>query len=446
MNRLFLKIFFWFWATVIIIGISLVLSFVLSPRGSYMPWQNMQNIASSVVKEMDAHGPAGAADLLSRFEQSQNLQACLYDQNGNPITGNRCASFQDTAKKAALQPLDIEPRTSVYRNILRIRGKNGKSYILATELPFGPGAVHKTLLSFVLHWILVLLISSAICYLLTLWLTNPILRLREASKQIADGNLGARVGSKVERRGDEFGNLARDFNTMAARIENLLSSQRQLISDVSHEFRSPLTRINLALDLARRRLGNASEFDRISTDLEKLNDMIGSLLTVARLDSGAVPLAFEVLDLGHLVAEIAADAELEARQHPCRIVCDCAGEFNVKGDEALLRSAIENIVRNAIYYTAPDTDIRVGLAPQSGAANSSVQLRVSDHGPGVPEADLENIFKPFYRVATARDRQSGGTGLGLAIASRVVALHHGSVRAANRAGGGLEIMIQLPAA
>lgn len=446
MNRLFLKIFFWFWATVIIIGISLVLSFVLSPRGSYMPWQNMQNIASSVVREMDTHGPAAAGDLLSRFEKSQDLQACLYDPNGNPITGNRCASFQETARKAAQQPLNIEPHSSVYRNVLRIHGKDGKSYILATEMPFGPGAVHKTLLSFVLHWILVLVVSSAICYLLTLWLTNPILRLRETAKQIAGGNLAARVGPNVEKRGDDFGNLARDFNAMAARIETLLSSQRQLISDVSHEFRSPLTRINLALDLARRRLGNGSEFDRINADLEKLNEMIGSLLTVARLDSGVVPVASDTVDLSRLVTYIAGDAELEARERPCRIACDCAGEFNVRGDEALLSSAIENIVRNAIYYTAPDTEIRVELAPTGNPASKFVQLRVSDRGPGVPEADLENIFKPFYRTAIARDRQSGGTGLGLAIASRVVDLHHGSIRAANRAGGGLEIMIQLPAA
>lgn len=445
MNKLFFKIFFWFWATVLIIGVALVLSFVLSPRGSYIPWQHMDAIGSIVVSEMDHRGPAAAANLLETFELKQNLQACLYDQDAHPIAGNRCAAFEDLARKATQRP-SLEPRTSVYRNILRIRGREGKTYLLATEMPFGPAAVHKTVLSFILHWILVLIVSSAICYLLTLWLTNPILKLREASMQIAGGNLGARVESKVEKRGDEFGNLAHDFNTMAARIENLLSSQRQLISDVSHEFRSPLTRINLALDLARRRLGEGSEFDRISTDLDKLNDMIGSLLTVARLDSGAVPLAFEALDLGHLVTEIADDAELEARQRPCRIVCDCAGEFNAKGDEALLRSAIENIIRNAIYYTAPDTEIRVGLASAGGATGKLIELRVSDHGPGVPEEDLENIFKPFYRVATARDRQSGGTGLGLAIASRVVDLHHGSIRAANCAGGGLEIMIQLPAA
>jgi len=445
-NRLFLKIFFWFWATVLSIGIAVVLSFVLSPRGSYMPWQNMNAIGSSVAKELDRNGAPGAASLLDGLERNQNLQACLYDQNGNPITGNHCSSFQDLAKKAADQPFGPEPHTSVYRNILRIRGRDGKRYLLATEMPFGPAAVNKTVLSFVLHWILVLTVSACICYLLTRWLTRPILHLRAASMQIAEGNLGARVESKVEKRGDEFGDLARDFNAMAGRIETLLSSQRQLISDVSHELRSPLTRINLALDLARRRLGNADEFDRISTDLEKLNEMIGRLLTVARLESGAVPVASDLLDLGSLVGDIADDAQLEAARRPCNLVCDCTGEFPVRGDENLLRSAIENIIRNAIYYTHPDTEIRVALTHANVAGLRSIQLTVSDRGPGVPASDLEQIFKPFYRVADARDRQSGGAGLGLAIASRVVALHHGTIRAANREGGGLEITFQLPAA
>lgn len=445
MNRLFLKIFFWFWATVLTIGIAVVLSFVLSPKGSYMPWQNMENIASKVVKEMDLHGPLAAARLLEIFEKNQNLQACLYDQDGHPIAGNHCASFQDTAKKAAEQTFGPEPHTSVYRNLIRIHGRDGKTYLLATELPFGPPAVHHTIVSFALHWILVLAVSAAVCYLLTRWLTKPILHLREASMQIAEGNLGARVESKLERRGDEFGDLARDFNAMAGRIETLLSSQRQLISDVSHEFRSPLTRINLALDLVRRRLGEADEFDRISTDLEKLNEMIGRLLTVARLESGAAPIASERVDLGAVVTEIVEDAKLEAAGRPCTMVCDCEGDFAVLGDENLLRSAIENIVRNAIYYTHPDSEIRVALTQAVEAGSREVQLRVSDRGPGVPASDLENIFKPFHRVADARDRQSGGAGLGLAIASRVVALHHGSLHAANREGGGLEITLQLPA-
>ena len=250
----------------------------------------------------------------------------------------------------------------------------------------------------------------------------------------------------MEKRADEFGDLARDFNAMAHRIDGLVSSQRQLISDVSHELRSPLTRINLALDLARRRLGKDPAFERMSGDLEKLNDMIGRLLTVARLESGAVPVAWAVVDLGRLMAEIVEDAELEARERRCSVVCECTDDYQVMGDESLLCSAIENVVRNAIYYTEADTDIRVELALAEDSAGKLVLLRVIDRGPGVPEVDTENIFRPFYRVADARDRQSGGAGLGLAIASRVIALHRGRISASNCVGGGLEVRIELPAA
>jgi two-component system sensor histidine kinase CpxA len=203
--------------------------------------------------------------------------------------------------------------------------------------------------------------------------------------------------------------------------------------------------MNLALDLARRRLGNDPAFDRLGLDLEKLNDMIGKLLTVAKLESGAVPIARESVDLSRLAAEVVTDAEIEARERGCSLVYEDGGKCQVKGDESLLRSAIENVIRNAVYYTHRDTEIRVALSSLAEAGNCFIALAVSDRGPGVPEKDRENIFKPFYRVAEARDRQSGGAGLGLAIASRVVKLHRGRIRATNRPGGGLEIHIELPA-
>jgi signal transduction histidine kinase len=444
-NTLFLKVFLWFWMTVIILVISLVLSFVLGPKGSYMPWQNSQWMAARVVGEMDAHGTAGANDFLRGLAKGQKLEACLFDQNGTPVAGDHCESFQQTIHKAIeTQGPGAGANSSVYRTVLRERGRNGQTYYLATQTPFGPQAAHKTFLGFIAHLALVLMVSSAVCYLLARHLTRPILRLREASTQIAEGNLEARVDARVERRSDEFGELGREFNAMAARIQDLLSSQRQLISDVSHEVRSPLARMNLALDLARRRLGNDSAFDRLTVDLEKLNDLIGRLLTIAKLESGAAPNEPKTIELGGLVGEIVEDAQMEARERRCSIVCECNGDFNVAGDENLLRSAIENVIRNAVYYTHPDTEINVELKQDPAADGKMVALTVSDRGPGVPETDLQKIFKPFYRVAEARDRQSGGAGLGLAIAFRVARMHRGRIAARNRAGGGLEVVIELP--
>jgi len=442
--RLFLKVFLWFWATVILVGIALVLSFVFSPRGSYLPWQDARRVAGTLVKEMDRHGPGGATQFLSRLERSQGLEACLYDKTGTPIAGNHCAAFEHAARGAAALP--AEPNSSgVYRNVVRLRSANGREYILATELPYGPGQVHHTIFGFAVHWLVVLLVSSAICYLLTLRLTRPILRLREASRQISEGNLHARVSGGAEGRGDEFGDLARDFNAMADRIENLLSSQRQLISDVSHELRSPLTRMQLAVDLMRKRGGDDAALDRMQTDLERLEHLIARLLTVARVEAGAAAAKWERIDLTGLLTEIAADAQIEAREKNCSVVFREAKACMVTGDEYLLRSALENVVRNAVYYTSPGTEVLIMLAPSEDATKMIV-LEISDQGPGVPEAELPNIFRPFYRVGQARDLQSGGAGLGLAIASRVIQLHRGTIAAGNRPTGGLTVTIQLPQA
>jgi two-component system sensor histidine kinase CpxA len=289
----------------------------------------------------------------------------------------------------------------------------------------------------------VLLVSSTICYLLTLLLTRPILRLREASRDISEGNLHARVPGEVEGRGDEFGDLARDFNAMAGRIENLLSSQRQLISDVSHELRSPLTRMQLAVDLMRKRGGDDPTLDRMQADLERLEHLIARLLTVARVEAGAAAAKWERIDLTGLLTDIAADAQLEAREKNCTVAFRGANACIVTGDEYLLRSALENVVRNAVYYTSPGTEVLITLVP-SGEVSKMIVLEISDHGPGVPESELQNIFRPFYRVGQARDLQSGGAGLGLAIASRVIQLHRGNITASYRPTGGLQVTIQLP--
>lgn len=444
MPRLFLKVFLWFWATVILVGIALVLSFVFTP-GSYLPWQDAHSTAREVIRELDRHGTAAAARVLSHLERAQGLEACLYDDRGTPLAGNHCGAFRDAPVGAPMVP-DRPNSSGMYRNIMRLPSANGRVYILATQLPWGPGQIHHSFFSFALHWLVVLLVSSAICYLLTLRLTRPILRLGEASRQISDGNLQARVPRAVEARADEFGDLARDFNTMAERVEDLLSSQRQLISDVSHELRSPLTRIQLAVDLVRQRGADDPALNHMQADLERLEHLIARLLTLARVEAGAATAKWERIDLNDLLTEIATDARLEARQRNCTVVFSEAAPCLVMGDEHLLRSALENVVRNAVYYTSPGTEILIALTPAAATAARMIVLEVSDQGRGVPESELLNIFRPFYRVERARDQQSGGAGLGLAIASRVIQLHRGTIAAGNRPTGGLTVTIQLPQA
>jgi two-component system, OmpR family, sensor histidine kinase CpxA len=291
-----------------------------------------------------------------------------------------------------------------------------------------------------LAWGAALLVSGGICYLLTRYLTDPVLRLRGAARRLADGELTARA-SDVKPRHDEIGELVRDFNFMAGRVEALVTSQRQLISDISHELRSPLARINATLGLARQRLGQNVLFDRLERDTERLNEMIGRLLTLARLDMTTAATEMRPTDLKTLVLDVVGDAQWEARERNCRVDLVSDGDCEIHANPELLRSAAENVIRNAVRYTASGTAVEVSMECQHGDDGDRAIIRVSDRGPGVPAAELSNIFRPFYRVADARDRQSGGVGLGLAIAERVARVHGGSVRAENRRGGGLAVVL-----
>jgi len=230
---------------------------------------------------------------------------------------------------------------------------------------------------------------------------------------------------------------------MAGQIEELVSRQRQLISDVSHELRSPLARLNVALDLARERKGGDSAFDQMEQDLGLLNDLIERQLTLARLDTTAAPVGMKPLNLTELVEQIVRDADFESHDQGGHIGFTAQEQILVRGNAALLHSAVENIVRNAVCYGGLDGPVDVTLE-RNGQDASLVRLTVGDRGPGVPESELMKIFQPFYRVTDARDRQSGGTGLGLAIADRVVRIHGGTIRAENAEPHGLRVEIALP--
>jgi two-component system sensor histidine kinase CpxA len=227
---------------------------------------------------------------------------------------------------------------------------------------------------------------------------------------------------------------------MATQIEELISRQRQLISDVSHELRSPLARLNVALDLGRERKGSDPAFDHMEEDLGLLDEMIGRLLTIAKLDMSAPQVPMTEVDVTELVSQVVRNAEFESRELSGGVRIVAEQQCFLHGNTELLQSAVENVVRNAIRYSEPGTSVEVSLT----CDGSLMRLTVRDHGPGVPEAELLRIFEPFYRVKDARDRQSGGAGLGLAIAERVVRIHGGTIRAQNVSPHGLQIEIIMP--
>ena len=314
-RSLFLKIFFWFWATVIATGIALVVTWIIfQPKNVVLqPQANLADTAwisgAATVDALEQTGVPAASAYIEQVEQRTHLKSCLLDTSGNVIVGTSCAELNDISMRAATSDLPaFTERHNFVRIAIKVRGKSGRQYIYvveSTERRGPPPGIHAS--GILLRWSVPLLVSGLICYLLTRYLTAPVLRLREASQHLAMGDLSTRAATGMERRRDELGSLVRDFNTMAARIEELVSRQRQLIYDISHELRSPLARLNVALDLGRQRKGDDPAFDHMEQDIERLNEMIERLLTVARLDASA-SMSMTRIDLTDLVSEIVRSA------------------------------------------------------------------------------------------------------------------------------------------
>lgn len=453
MPSLFLKIFLWFWATVVVTGIALILTFIFEPRSVPSRWHatlvdtaRYEGHVAIDIAERD--GTSAAAFYLARVGRVTHMKACLSDATGVEIAGVDCGSLQKlTAQILTSKDSGFDIRYGITRVALKLQGNGGKNYIFATELPAGPrAALGISRLALLLQWGVALLVSGVICYLLTLYLTTPIFRLRNASKQLAAGDLSTRALPTSGGRRDELGDLEREFNTMAARIEDLISGQRRLISDVSHELRSPLARLNVALDLGRKRKGTDPAFDQMEQDIELLNEMIGRLLTIAKLDISNSQVPKTDVDLNELISEIVHNADFESQLSSRGARLISTERCSIRGSAELLQSAIENVVRNAVRYTETDTSIEVTLDCECREQSNEPRIRITvrDFGPGVPESELANIFQPFYRIKKARERQSGGTGLGLAIADRVVRIHGGTIRAKNADPHGLMVEILLP--
>jgi Signal transduction histidine kinase len=272
-----------------------------------------------------------------------------------------------------------------------------------------------------------------------------------AARELATGKLNARVkASSSQSRlfsGDEFAALMHDFNHMAERLESLVGAQKLLLRDVSHELRSPLARLSVALELAREDAGQemVPHLDRIERETEKLNLLIGQLLTLSSMEAMERQQNFRPFSLNHLVERMIPDAQFEAQQRQCSVVFHAEIECTVQGNEELLYRAIENVVRNAIRYTENGTEVEIDLSTAKIGDGPGVVLAVSDRGPGIPPDQLEAVFHPFRRVDSARSPDTGGFGVGLAIADRAVRLHNGEVVASAREGGGAVIRMTLPA-
>ena len=288
------------------------------------------------------------------------------------------------------------------------------------------------------------LISALISYFLARSLSRPLEKLRLASRKIAAGELGTRVGQAMTDRHDEFGQLATDFDAMASRLQVMQQANQRLLQDVSHELRSPLARLNVALEIARQKGAThiESELNRIELESERLKALVNDVLGLLRESSETVAKIDEEIELCSLLSDLVEVVNYEVPQGKPGISWKPMEPFLFHGDREFLWRAMENLLRNALRHTDPEQGVVLRL--EQGRGKKRVHMSVRDFGPGVPNGELEKIFEPFYRVQESRDRGSGGHGLGLSIAANAVRRHGGSIQAGNADGGGLVVRISLP--
>lgn len=288
-----------------------------------------------------------------------------------------------------------------------------------------------------------LLLAGIVLLLVSVWIarsiTRPLLQLERTADRLAAGELETRAPSSITSRTDELGTLARSFDRMATRLERLLLNRERLLQDISHELRSPLSRLRLSIGLLRQAGEAPAQIERMEVEVGKLDHLLGQVLDVARLDSGKEWLRRESLDLVQVLAPLIEDARFEAAARECSVIwMPPAAVLPIVGDADWTAAAIENVLRNALRHTPTRSSVRV----EARAHAQFVELLVRDEGPGVPEAELEKIFEPFHRVDGARSAQEGGAGLGLAIAARVLRAQGGTIEARTR--DGLEVTLRWP--
>jgi signal transduction histidine kinase len=454
-HSLYWRIFLAFWVALALILVgTLTVAVNATAHRTDKPWVERARLYGEAAHEFETGGPEALTTWLrslrgelfartfvvgpdGRELLGRPLPASIYGPGGTPAP----AGAGTDAAVAAISPIGgalvlVTAGGGTYHVVI---GPVRDSPRLFGELEL-PG-VPLTLL------IIALAVSAAVCLFLARYLASPVDRLRLATRQLASGDLNIRVLPALKGRQDDLGLLAADLDAMAERLRQLLEGKQQLLRDVSHELRSPLARLQLALSLARRdEHGSERHIARAAYEADRLEQLIARTLKLVRLERPVHELEQERVDLSELLRTIVADVAIEADARGCLVNVEAPGALYVQGDPEVLRSAFENVIRNAVRYSPADAVIAITARRIQGAGEGeAVEVLVRDQGPGVPEKDLGLIFEPFYRVDAAREhRSAGGEGLGLAIAARAIALHRGGIEAQNAAGGGLLVRASLP--
>jgi two-component system sensor histidine kinase CpxA len=454
-QSLFFRVFLWFWlAALLIVFSSVWLSKQFGPETKYRPLdtqqqKNLVTLTDKLQNQVDKrNGNVALKKILNQMSRRNHFGFILIDPATREIvhrvTRFRRVSndvFDDFDLQSSPFMLEVAGITFVGPGLL-IANQTDYMLFLVKPRPGGRLGViwHEHPIIFIA---LMVLLSVVLCYLFVRGLLNPIAQLRDASKRMASGDMGVRVGS-ASKRLDEIGQLGRDFNYMSEQVEHLLTSQKRLLADISHELRSPLTRLQLSIGITLQHneslisANMLAALERIEKEAQQIEDMIAQVLLLSRLDNQQPIQNLQFVSLEQIMTPIIADAQFEAEQKKKELYYQADKNISLYADPQLLSSAIENILRNAIHYCTHLIKVSVYLQ------DKRLIWVIEDDGNGIEESQLHRIFEAFYRESTARDRNSGGVGLGLAIAQHAIDKHQGFIQAMNKKQGGLIVKVSIP--
>jgi two-component system, OmpR family, sensor kinase len=450
MHSLFVRIFVLFWlAMALIVGASIAATFTIAAREyEAVDPQRRPNAAIQASEALESGGIGALRTWLQANKTTiGDRDVFIIGPDGRDILGRHLSEPAQRRLESVNRDLASPQGAAPSRNY---RPSRAAPQLVAADgtlftvlfVPRRPsifGALSLPPISLTILGI-ALVVSAITSWWLAEHLSAPIRRIQEGARALASENLDIRVSDGLEGRKDEVAVLARDFDAMADQLRANRAATTQLLRDISHELRSPLARMRVALGLARQPPADlVRQLDRLEREIERLDSMIGQVLKLARLHGAESQIEKESFELDEVIEEVVRDANFEGAVKSCTVNVQGSARAAVLGNRELLRSAIENVLRNAVRYSPVKSHVDVSVA----RAKAGLDIAVQDHGPGVPPADLERIFEPFYRVAESRDRDSGGEGIGLAITAQVMKAHGGFARARNTPGG-FEVRLSLP--
>jgi len=447
MRSLFLRVFLTFWLASALVLLSLaVITAVTNARPLAHRWlmHSLDLYAKTAIDAYEEGGSKRLNEYLLDIQSDALTSAVLLVDNADTAGSPIPPGTADLLARARSEKRSEYSFDSPWLGVVR-QPHGGHVYFFIAQVPqvkmFGH-YVDPEKIPFRL--IFVLIISAALCGLLARSITKPIRSLQRTAMDIAAGDLTARASPALAGRTDELASLAHDFDRMAERIQLLLEQQKLLLRDISHELRSPLARLTVSAELVQR--GDLPAAARMQSDIKTLETMISDLLTLARIDASDKHSRRDPVHIGRLIQRIVKDASFEGAAETKTVVQTGVFDRYISGDTGLLHSCIENIVRNALKHTPGAGVVEVNIADVSNFRGSMIAITTRDEGTGVPEEALEQIFDPFFRIASQNSHKQGGAGLGLSISKRIATLYGGTVAAQNLPDGGFQVQVLLPAA